>query len=123
MEYICLALPVMPGKLQDARDFMQELELVRKQAYHLSEQRIGVVRELWWLASLESGEYLIAYMESNDFAHALGTFSLSQNEFDLWFKQHMLAVTGLDLNHPPPLALPELVSNYDAVVMSASVSH
>jgi hypothetical protein len=121
MEYICITLPVLAGKSQNARDFMQELELVRKQAYHRSEQRIGIVRELWWLASLNSSEYLIAYMESGDFAGALGAFSQSQDEFDLWFKQHMLAVTGVDLNDPPEISLPELLSNYDVKDMHAAV--
>ena len=36
----------------------------------------------------------------------------SQEEFDLWFKRRVLDVSGLDLNNPPEMALPEVLSVY-----------
>jgi hypothetical protein len=38
----------------------------------------------------------------------------SQDEFDLWFKERVLAISGLDLNNPPGMELPELLSVYSA---------
>lgn len=41
-------------------------------------------------------------------------FVESREEFDMWFKKRLLEVTGLDLNNPPELTLPEVVSSYEA---------
>jgi hypothetical protein len=119
MQHINLVLPVLDGKSQEARDFMDELENKRKDAYNRSERRIGITKELWWIASLPSGDHLVAYMETDDFANALGLFSQSRDEFDLWFKDRLNNATGIDLNNPPDIQLPELLSNYSADLMPA----
>jgi hypothetical protein len=47
MDQICLVVPITPGKTQDARDFMRELEEKRKPDYDRSELRIGITKEAW----------------------------------------------------------------------------
>ena len=114
MDQICLVVPIIPGKTADARDFMRELEGDRKPGYQCSEQRIGIVKEAWYLARTPAGDQLVAYMESPDFLQALSAFTQSQDDFDLWFKHRLADSTGLDLNTPPPAPLPELLSSYSA---------
>jgi len=114
MDQICLVVPVLPGKTADARDFMHKLEGDRNVGYQHSERRIGITKEVWYLAPTPAGDQLVAYMESPDFAKALSTFSQSCDEFDLWFKQRLADATGLDLNTPPAAPLPELLSSYTA---------
>ena len=50
MNQICLVIPITPGKSDDARDFMRELEHERKPDYDQSERRIGITKEVWYLA-------------------------------------------------------------------------
>jgi len=50
---------------------------------------------------------------------ALGLFSQSRDEFDLWFKRRLADSTGVDLNDPPPMELPELLSSYEAAIALA----
>jgi len=114
MDQICLVVPVLPGRTADAKDFMRELEGGRKAGYQHSERRIGIAKEVWYLARTPAGDQLVAYMESPDFPKALAMFSQSQDEFDLWFKQRLADATGLDLNTPPSSPLPELLSSYTA---------
>jgi hypothetical protein len=114
MNQICLVIPIMPGKSDDARDFMRELEHERKAEYDQSERRIGITKEVWYLASAPGGDQLVGYMETTDFGKALSLFSSSRDEFDMWFKRRLADSTGLDLNTPPPLQLPELLSSYSA---------
>jgi hypothetical protein len=115
MDQICLVLPILPGKTDAARHFQRELDTDRKVDYDRSERRLGITKEVWYLASLPSGDHLAAYMESADFNRALQLFVQSQDEFDQWFKRRLAEVTGVDLNNPPPdLKLPELVSRYEA---------
>ena len=114
MDQICLVVPDLPGRTADAKDFMHELEGDRKADYQRSEQRIGIVKEAWYLARAGAGDQLVAYMESPDFGKALSMFSQSKDEFDLWFKHRLADATGLDLNTPPSGPLPELLSSYTA---------
>jgi Family of unknown function (DUF6176) len=114
MNQICLVIPVMPGKSDDARDFMRELEQERKADYDQSERRIGITKEVWYLARAPGGDQLVGYMETSDFGKALSLFSASRDEFDMWFKRRLADSTGLDLNNPPPMQLPELLSSYSA---------
>ena len=115
MDQVCLVLPVRGGKSATARDFMRELETDRKAEYAISERRIGIDKEAWYLASTPSGDQLVAYMESPDFNRALAAFSQSKDPFDLWFKRRLDESTGLDLNHPPSgMTLPELLSSFIA---------
>jgi len=114
MDQICLVVPVIPGRTADALDFMRELEADRNADYQDSEQRIGILKEAWYLAHTPVGDQLVAYMESPDFHSALSRFSQSRDEFDEWFKQRLADATGLDLNTAPTEPLPELLSSYSA---------
>ena len=115
MDQVCLVLPIKQGKSDAARAFMNELETVRKGDYAVSERRIGIDKEAWYLASTPAGDQFVAYMETPDFGHALETFSRSRDAFDMWFKARLDESTGLDLNHPPQgMTLPELLSSYIA---------
>src|SRR4051794_12031748 len=113
MDQICLVFPVLAGRADGARDFMRELE-DRKDEYDRSERRIGITKEVWYSASVSDGEALVAYIEADDFGAALGQFSQSRDGFDLWFKERLADSTGVDLNDPPEMALPELLSSYSA---------
>jgi hypothetical protein len=114
MNQICLVIPITPGKSDDARDFMRELEHERKAEYGQSERRIGIAKEVWYLARTPGGDQFVAYMETTDFGKALSLFSASRDEFDMWFKRRLADSTGLDLNNPPSMQLPELLSSYSA---------
>jgi len=115
MDYVCIVFPVLPGKTADARDFMREVDGPRMAEYDRSEQAIGISKELWFLASLPSGDALVGYIESGDFAKAVGQFGASEEPFDVWFKERMLEVTGVDFNNiPPDFRPPELLSRYEA---------
>ena len=120
MDHICFALPILPGKTQDARAFQRALDGPRKAEYAASEQRIGIVKEHWFLQQTPQGDLFLAYMESPAFAQALAQFAQSQDAFDQWFKERLAAVTGVDLNNPPPGPLSELLSSYDAEAAPAS---
>jgi len=121
MDHVCITLPVLAGQSAAARTFMQQLDGARRDEFDRSERRIGISKELWFLAPLPSGDQLIGYMESADFASALPMFVASRDPFDLWFKEQMASVTGIDLNNPPADLKPaELLSHYKQVE-SASV--
>jgi hypothetical protein len=114
MDQICLVLPILPGQAGSAREFQRELDGPRKDEYDTSERRIGINKEVWYVAKTSSGDQLVAYIESADFNKAFSMFVQSRDEFDLWFKERLADATGVDLNDPPELKLPELVSSYES---------
>lgn len=99
---------------------MHELDTSRKEGYAVSERRIGIEREFWFLQNAPQGDLYVAYMESQDFGHALETFCASSDPFDRWFKEQLLDVTGLDLNIMPAGPLSELVSSYESNPIGAA---
>ncbi len=114
MEQVCFALPVKADKTEDARVFMRDLDNARKAEFDKSERRIGITKESWFLQHLGAGDVLIGYMESAHFGKSLQQFAQSRDDFDLWFKQRMFEITGVDLNDPPPGPLSEQLSRYEA---------
>jgi hypothetical protein len=112
MDQVCFALTLLAGKTEAARAFMRELDGPRKPEFDLSERRIGIVKECWFLQHMPETDILIGYMESTNFAEALWLFAQSRDDFDLWFKRCMAEVTGVDLNNPPQGPLSEQLSNY-----------
>jgi hypothetical protein len=113
VDQICLVAPVQGGKVDAARAFMHDLDGSRRDEYDHSERRIGITKEVWFLAQAADGDQLVGYMESPDFNSAFTQFVGSDDEFDLWFKERFAEVTGIDLNDPPEMQLPELLSAYD----------
>jgi hypothetical protein len=111
---VCFALPVIDDRSADVRAFFQELERQRKHEFDISERRIGITKESWYIQHTPRGDLLIGYMESQDFSRALQLFAQSQDSFDVWFKQRLAGVTGGDLNNPPSGSLSEQLSSYEA---------
>jgi hypothetical protein len=114
VDHTCLVVAVLPGKEDDLRAFYREVDGPRQQDYDRSERRLGITKEIVWLAPIDGGSAAVIYIESENFEQAFSQFVQSQDEFDLWFKQRVLDVSGLDLNDPPEMELPDLLSVYQA---------
>ena len=56
MDHVCLALPLLPDRTADARSFLQQLDGARREEFDRSERRIGITREIWYLARLPAGD-------------------------------------------------------------------
>jgi Family of unknown function (DUF6176) len=115
VDHTCLVVPVLPGKEEDVRSFYRELD-GRQEDFDRSERRLGITKEVAWRAKTDSGMFTVVYIESEDFEKAFSQFVESQDEFDLWFKSRVREISGLDLNDPPEMELPELLSVYQADV-------
>lgn len=120
MDHTCLVVPVLPGKEDELRAFYGELDGPRQQDYDRSEQRLGITKEIAWRAPIDGGSAAVIYIESENFERAFSQFVQSRDEFDLWFKQSVLDISGLDLNNPPEIELPDLLSVYQAKLAVAT---
>jgi hypothetical protein len=114
MQQTCFAVPLQAGQTAAARAFLRELEHARKAAYAASERRLGIAKEVWALQAAPPGDLFVVYIESDDVGRAFHRFAASQDPFDRWFKTQLAALTGVDLNTPPPGPLSEVLSVYSA---------
>jgi hypothetical protein len=120
VERVCWITPILPGKIEAARRFYEEMEGPRRGELVLAEQRLGISKEIVFLAELPSGPALVLYMESEiGLDNSVSTSAASEHEFDLWYKENLEDITGVNLNDPPQKL--ELLSAYDA--STEAVSH
>jgi hypothetical protein len=109
-----MAFPVLAGRTDDARVFMRQLDGVRRADFDAFERRLGVSKALWFLAQSPSGDQLISYAEISNFNQTMSSFVSSREPFDVWIKEQMKAITGVDLNNPPADTKPvELLLHYE----------
>lgn len=107
-----LHLPILAGQTPETKAFLAELSGPRAEAYAESQRELEVGKEAWFIAGSGDDDILVAYLESVDFAVALQRMSASSRPFDQWFKDRLRSCTGLDLDNPPAMTLPELAAYY-----------
>jgi hypothetical protein len=105
-----LAVPVLPGKESQARQFGASIKQ-KNNDWERSEQRLRLKKEAWFLQQSPQGSLMIVYIEGDDVGRALSDFAQSRDPFDVWFKDQVKAISGVDINQPmgPP---PELLFSY-----------
>ncbi|WP_135453274.1 hypothetical protein [Mycobacterium sp. DL99] len=108
----CLHLPILAGQTPATEAFLAELDGPRAEAYAASQHELEVTKEAWFIVRSGADDVLVAYLESVDFSVALHRMSASSRPFDRWFKEHLRTCTGLDLDNPPAMSLPELAAYY-----------
>jgi hypothetical protein len=114
MERMCLTIPVRPGRRDELVEFMREVDGPRHDELGTTERRIGVTREVFFLAARGDHDVLVMYLEGESLGDSLGSFIGSREPFDVWFKERFATCTGVDLNDPPPLEPAELLAAYAA---------
>ena len=113
MEYALFALPIHSDRTEAARAFLYELEGERKSQYAVSEQRLGITKEVWAVQQTPSGQSFAVFFQSDDIGGAVSQFVSSHDPFDQWFKRQVKDVTGVDLNVPPSGPFSEILSIYE----------
>jgi hypothetical protein len=108
---ICLAVPLLPGTTATDREQMHSCWHGERAAEHAaSRRRHGITREAVWIQSSPENDVAIVLIESPDIAAAMLGLATSQAPFDAWFRDHLLAVHGLDL--ADGMAAPEQVLDF-----------
>jgi hypothetical protein len=101
MTSIAFAVPVTPGKTQDAKAFIAELLGPRRHEFDASrkergQHRITVFHQQW------PTEQFVIYMEADDHHKAMRDHDPS-NAFEAWFVKRYEEVTGISPDRLDPL--------------------
>ena len=107
MQATAVVFPLLPGKREALRLFLEALEGEWKEEHDRTHSRIS--NERWFVQALPEGEIVIVYLEGNDPSYIFADLAVSQGEFEVWFREQALDITGVNLELLPPFSVPECV--------------
>ncbi len=113
MESFAFVFPVLPGKAEQARAFGKEVMGPRASEMDASRRPIGATRETVWVAQTPMGDMGIVLIEGENVADANRRFAASTEPFDVWFKETILDLSGVDFSQPIP-EMSEVLYDYRA---------
>ena len=97
MSGIVLTFPILDGKVEAWRRFCQELCGYRRKSYEASRQRLGITRERLSLVETTFGATAVTTLEAPDVAQALGQIIASDLTFDVWYREKLQELHGVNL--------------------------
>jgi hypothetical protein len=97
MQHVNMAMPVLPGKEDDARAFAKAIVGARRAEFDLAQAEAGITRETWTLHPAPSGTMLLVWFECDDVEAALSAGSAATDDFGVWFQRQVKNVTGFDM--------------------------
>ena len=105
MALMAFAVPILPGKTEQWRRFVGDLNGPRRGEYEESRRRLGI-RERTFLQSSPQGDVVIVTLEGDDPAGSLRRFAATNDPFTRWFAQQVHEIHGIELAQivlmPPP---------------------
>jgi hypothetical protein len=98
MELLVRAFPILPGKEEQMRQFARELQTTRAAAAADFYSRLGIAHESWHVQQKPDGVWVIAITQfgTRPMAAAAEDYAKSRHDFDQWFKEQVMEVSGVD---------------------------
>ena len=110
MSGIVLTFPILNGKVEAWRRFIQELRDYRRKPFEDSRKRLGITRERLSLMETAFGATSVTTLEAPDVAQALRQIIISDFPFDVWYREKLQELHGVNLagyeQFAQPTALP-----------------
>lgn len=91
-------MPILEGKTEAARAFAAKM--MENGGERFSQANTTVTKESWFLQKTPMGDFLIVYSQSPDSNQVMKNLAEAQDPLDVWFKEQVLELTGLDCNAP-----------------------
>ena len=102
MERIVMAGPLLPGKEEPWRRFVQELAGSRAGEYEEMKRRLGIQNETMWLMRVPRdvyrGELVFVRLEAAEPEKVLRRLKASEHPFDLWLKDRLMEFHSYSLS-------------------------
>jgi hypothetical protein len=115
---LSVAFPILPGKTDEWKDFIKELNGPRHAEFTESRRRAGV-RERTFLQGTPMGDLVIVTLEGDDPTRSFGQMVSANDAFTNWFLARAKAIHGVDLTAPMTGSPSELVVDSDRAAVLA----
>ncbi len=97
MSGIVLTFPILAGNVEAWRRFCQELSGSRWKLYEASRRRLGITYERLALIENAYGATSVTTIEAPDVDGALGQIIASMIPFDVWYRDKLQKLHGINL--------------------------
>jgi hypothetical protein len=114
MASLAMAFPILPGKTEQWKHFCQEMAGPRRSEYEASHKRLGWTREVAYLQQTPQGDMAVLYIEAQDIQRVFEGLGMSQEPFDVWAREQLKEIHGVDLSQPLSGPLPEAFIDWRA---------
>lgn len=94
---ITLITPILPGKAEVWRRFVQEMMEARRAEYEESRRRLGITSEQAWIAETLHMAVAIITIDAHQPEQLITQLATSDLPFDRWLREQLLTLQGLDL--------------------------
>jgi hypothetical protein len=94
---VTLITPILPGKAEAWRRFVQEMMGVRRAEYEESRRRLGITGEQAWIAENLHAAVAIITIDVHQPEQLITQLATSDLPFDCWLREQLLTLQGLDL--------------------------
>lgn len=109
---ILFAAPILPGKSENWRRWLQEIMELRRSQYEESRRRLGITDERVWIAETVNGNVVIIAVVAAHPEQLLLQIATSDLPFDRWYREQLLILQGFDLAKTVSRASPGLVLDW-----------
>jgi len=105
--------PILPGKTEEWKQFGRSFLGSRRAEYEASRRRAGLTKEVAALQQTPMGDFAVLYGESETNPEEINRrWATSTDPFDIWFRQKVMELHGVDLAQPPPGPPPEIIHDW-----------
>jgi hypothetical protein len=111
MVLFSMAIPVPTGKEAAVRQLAKDVES-RWKDFEKQEKRLGAKRESWFLQPSSPWSLFIVHFEAKDPNKFFTDLAKSTDPFDVWWKDQLKQIFGLDLSASMTGPFPELLLSY-----------
>ena len=98
MECITWFAPILPGKLDEWKSIIEEIQGPRKEEHRRSRERMGLTREVVSHMPTPQGDFVCLFHESEDLAASFQSVADSDDPHDQWFREKIQEVHGITLD-------------------------
>ena len=102
MSSMSFVVPVLPGKEQAVREWMDAMAGARREEYQTAWKNAGFTKHAVWHQQTANGPVDVVYLEADDIPAAMRDISTSDEPFGRWFRERVLDCHGIDLTSQPP---------------------
>ncbi len=98
MASLAFTAPLLPGKLDAWKEFHNQLDGLRRWDFEDQQRRLGLVRHRVWLQETPAGPVALVVQEGEDPERARAILASSTHPFDVWFREQVMELHGIDLS-------------------------
>ena len=100
MASLAFVVQVLPGKLDDWKEFHNQLDGLRRWDFEDQQRRLGLERHRVWLQETPEGPVALVVQEGEEPERAHAILAASSHPFDVWFREQVMELHGVDLSQP-----------------------